>query len=155
MMMNGDEAPGIIKRKAMGKPRVAREMDILQTSTLLSALATGEPHVRLCEVVQGLKMCSSWFWLFSAVWSLLLGGQPLEKAVCCWYLGACRRGAGRVALFIAVWDPVGEWETNRLVFLCANWIHGDYTKRIPTRKCCVTRELSVGRVRQCLGAAAV
>lgn len=53
--------------KAMGKPRVAREVDILQTSKFLSVLATEEPHVRPCEVVQGLKMCSSWFWLFSAV----------------------------------------------------------------------------------------
>jgi len=45
--------------KAMGKPRVAREMDILQTCKFLSFLATEEPHVRPCEVVQGLKMYSS------------------------------------------------------------------------------------------------
>lgn len=47
--------------KAMGEPRVAREMDILQTSEFLSFLATEEAHVSPCEVVQGLKMHSSWF----------------------------------------------------------------------------------------------
>lgn len=46
--------------KAMGKPGVVREVDILQTWKFLSSLAE-EPHVRPYEVVQGLKKYSSWF----------------------------------------------------------------------------------------------
>lgn len=47
--------------KAMGKPGVVREMEILQMLKFLSSLATEEPHVRPYEVVQGLKKYSSWF----------------------------------------------------------------------------------------------
>lgn len=112
--------------KAMGKPRVAREMDILQTSTFLSFLATEEPHVRPCEVVQGLKMYSSWFWCsqLCEICSSVAGHR--SNSVCCWRLGPCRRGTGRVAAFIAERDPAEEWETCRLVFLCTNLIHGGY-----------------------------
>lgn len=118
--------------KVMGKPKAAREMDILQTSTFLSFLTTGEPHLRPCEVVQGLKMYSSWFWLFLAVCSSWAGQS--SSAVWCWYLGACRKGTGRVSVFMVVWAQLENekqmaWSFSALISLFS-------TKHIPTPPRC-------------------
>lgn len=130
MMTQWFEAERHHQVKTMGKPRAVREIHILQTS---SFLAIGEPHVRPCEVVQGLKMYSSWFWLFSAVWDVLLVGQS-SSAVWCWYLGACRRGSGRVSVFMVVWAQLGNEKQmacsfSALIFMVA-------TKHVPTTPCC-------------------
>lgn len=88
--------------EAMGKPRVVREMDILQMLKFLSSLATEEPHVRPYEVVQGLKKIPAGSDC-SQLGTLLLDGWPLRG---CWVLlcrTACRGETERVAVF-------SQWE---------------------------------------------
>lgn len=124
---------GIIKWKWWASPEL-QKINILQTATFLSFLTTGEPHVRPCEVLQGLKcipaysdcsqlceMCSSW-------------ASQSSRAVWCCCLGACRRGTGRVSVFVVVWaqlesDKQMVWPFSALIFMVA-------TKHYPTPLCC-------------------
>lgn len=116
--------------KVMGKPKAAREMDILQTSTFLSFLTTGEPHTRPCEVVQGSKMYSSWFWLFLAVCSSWAGQQCCVGLVS-WCL---QKGHWKNLCVYGVWAQLENekqmaWSFSALISLFA-------TKHIPTPLCC-------------------
>lgn len=117
-----DEAKRHHQVKAMGKPRAAREMHILQTSTFLSFLATGEPHVRPCGGVWGLKLYSSYSDC-SQLWDVLPVGQP-EQQDCVVLLSWCLQKGHWKGL--CIWggvSPAAEWETNGLVFLCTDF-HG-------------------------------
>lgn len=137
------KSPRHHQMKAMGKPRVAREMNILQTSKFLLFLATEEPHVRPCEVVQGLKI--SWFWLFSAVWNLLLGGQPLKQCCVLRMVSQClQKGHWKGHCIYSSARP--SWRMrNRPLGLPLHWFNSWwllYTKHVPTSKFRVARELN-------------
>lgn len=112
----------------------------IQTPTFLSCLTTGEPHVRPCEVVQGLKMYSSWFWLFSALWDVLLMGWP-EQQCCVVLLSWClQKEHWRGLCTYGGVSPDGEWQTNGLVLLCTDF-HGCHDTSLHP---CVAHEVNAG-----------
>lgn len=96
-----------------------------------------------CEAlwsVQGLKMFSSWFWLFSALWHVLFMGCP-EQQCCVVLLSWClQKEQWKGPCIYGGVSPAGEWETNGLVLLCTDF-HGCHdTSLCP----CAVHELNAG-----------